>query len=93
MDERLEKAIAGNEKLAKLVSEAEKMGIKIVVADDNEELPNTLEFERQAEVAMARTIEHKIPTVISPSGSAYPSGQENRRKRREMERKNKKGKK
>ena len=87
MDERLEKAIAGNEKLAKLVSEAEKMGIKIVVADDNEELPNTLEF------AMARTIEHKIPTVISPSGSAYPSGQENRRKRREMERKNKKGKK
>lgn len=86
MDEKLEKAIAGNEKLAKLVSEAEKMGIKIVVADEDKELPKALEFEQQAE--LARMIEYKMPPVIPLAD--YPSGQENRRKRREMERKNKK---
>jgi hypothetical protein len=91
MDERLEKAIAGNEKLAKLVSEAEKMGIKIVVADEVEEEPVTPD-DMANMVEFMRAPSPQIP-VISPSGSAYPSGQENRRKRREMERKNKKGKK
>lgn len=83
MDERLAKAMAEDGKLAKLVSEAENQGIKIVVADKGEETPKPV-----APPDMAMMVEYKMapryPIVIPQSG------QENRRKRREMERKNKK---
>ena len=86
MDERLAKALAEDGKLAKLVSMAEKEGIKIVLADKGEEAPK---FERLPdEEVMARMVEYKMPPVIPMAD--YPSGQESRRKRRETERKNKK---
>lgn len=88
MDERLAKAMAEDGKLAKLVSEVEKQGIKIVVADGGEELPKAPKLERLPEEVMARMIEYKMPPVIPMAD--YPSGQESRRQRREMERKNKK---
>lgn len=90
MDERLAKAMAEDGKLAKLVSVAEKEGIKIVVADENKELPKAPKFEREPEEIMARMIEYKMPPVIPMA--VYPSGQESRRKRRETERKSKKRK-
>lgn len=80
--------MAEDGKLAKLVSMAENEGIKIVVADENEELPKAPKFERLPEEVMARMIEYKMPPVIPMAD--YPSGPESRRKRREMERKNKK---
>lgn len=87
--DKLARALAEDEKLAKLVSMAEKEGIKIVVADENEELPKAPKLEREPEeVMMARMVEFKMPPVIPMVD--YPSGQESRRKRREMERKNKK---
>ena len=85
MDERLAKAMAEDGKLAKLVSEAEKQGIKIVVADKGEEAPKPvapLDIAMMTEFQMAP----RYPIID------YPSGQESRRKRREMERKNKKRK-
>ena len=85
MDERLAKAMAEDGKLAKLVSMAEKEGIKIVLADEDKEMPKS---EPLPEEAMARMVEYKMPPVIPMVD--YPSGQESRRKRREMERKNKK---
>jgi len=87
--DKLTRALAEDEKLAKLVAEAEKQGIKIVVADENEELPKAPKFERLPdEEVMARMVEYKMPIV--PPIIDYPSGQESRRKRREMERKSKK---
>ena len=91
MDERLAKAMAEDGKLAELVSMAEKEGIKIVVADKGEETPKAPKIEQLPEEVMARMIEYKMPPVITMAD--YPSGQESRRKRREIERKTKKGKK
>ena len=88
MDEKLAKALAEDGKLAKLISEAEKQGITIVVADENEELPKVPKLEREPKEIMARMIEYKMPPTIRIAD--YPSGQESRRKRREMERKSKK---
>lgn len=86
MDERIEKAMAEDEKLAKLVSEAEKQGIKIVVADKGEEAPKPV-----APPDIAMMVEYQMapryPIVI------HQTGQEKRRQRRETERKIKKGKK
>ena len=86
MDERLAKAMAEDGKLAKLVSMAEKEGIKIVVADKGEETPKPV-----APPDIDRLIEYKM----APSFPiiAHQSGQEKRRQRREIERKTKKGKK
>ena len=83
MDERLAKAMAEDGKLAKLVSEAEKQGIKIVVADKGEETPKPV-----APPDIAMMVEYQMAPRIPIID--YPSGQESRRKRREMERKNKK---
>ena len=74
--------MAEDGKLAKLVSEAEKSGITIVVADKVEEEPKPI-----TPPDIANMVEYKmlpVPPIID-----YPSGQENRRKRREMERKKK----
>ena len=83
MDERLAKAMAEDGKLAKLVSMAEKEGIKIVVADKGEEMPKPV-----APPDIAMMVEYQMPPRIPIID--YPSGQESRRKRREKERKNKK---
>ena len=80
------KAMAEDEKLAKLVSEAEKEGIKIVIADKGEEAPKSVAPPDVAMMVEYRMAPH-YPIVV------HQSGQENRRQRREMERKIKKGKK
>lgn len=86
MDERLVIAMAKDEKLAKLVSEAEKEGIKIVVANKGEEAPKPV-----APPDIAMMVDYQMAPRIPIID--YPSGQESRRKRRETERKIKKGKK
>lgn len=80
--------MAKDGKLAKLVSEAEKQGITIVLADKDEEVPKAPKSEPLPPEVVARMIEYKMPPVIPMVD--YPSGQESRRKRREKERKNKK---
>ena len=88
LDEKLVMAMAEDGKLAKLVSMAEKEGIKIVVADEDKEMPKAPKLERLPEEVMVRMVDYKMPPVIPMAD--YPSGQESRRKRRENERKSKK---